>query len=374
MFEDIVRPEIKALEAYVPGRSIEEIRQEYGIEQVVKMASNENPLGVSPRVQRTLADHAGEAFRYPAGGNPRLVQALASHLDVPAERIAVGNGSDEIIDLIIRMTTKPGRDNIVCYRPCFSLYPIQAQINGVEVRREPLPADFRFDFGKLLAHVDGNTRLVFVTTPDNPSGYCPKPAEVRALAEQLPDGCLLVVDEAYIDFAPEEGEREEDWSLLHAKDCPANIAFIRTFSKCYGLAGLRIGIGILPGDLASYYWRMRLPFSLNILAEEAALTALDDEDFREATLSCVREGRKVLFDGLKALGCTVYPSRANFLMFTPPQGFEANDVYVGLLKKGVIVRALKSYEMPWNIRVSIGSPRENKLFLKGMRELLGKGA
>ncbi|MCR5258421.1 MAG: aminotransferase class I/II-fold pyridoxal phosphate-dependent enzyme, partial [Desulfovibrio sp.] len=120
--------------------------------------------------------------------------------------------------------------------------------------------------------------------------------------------------------------------------------------------------------------RMRLPFSLNILAEEAALTALDDKHFREATLACVREGRKQLFDGLKALGCTVYPSRANFLMFTPPQGIEANEVYVGLLKKGVIVRALKSYEMPWNIRVSIGSSRENKLFLKGMRELLGKGA
>nr|MCR5257977.1 aminotransferase class I/II-fold pyridoxal phosphate-dependent enzyme [Desulfovibrio sp.] len=207
-----------------------------------------------------------------------------------------------------------------------------------------------------------------------PSGYCPKPAEVRALAERLPAGCLLVVDEAYIDFAPEEGESEDDWSLLHAGDCPANVAFIRTFSKCYGLAGLRIGIGILPGNLASYYWRMRLPFSLNILAEEAALTALDDGDFREATLSCVREGRKALFDGLGALGCTVYPSRANFLMFTPPQGIEANDVYVGLLKKGVIVRALKSYEMPWNIRVSVGSPRENRLFLDGMRELLGKGA
>ena len=251
MLEDFVRPEIRALEAYVPGRSIEEIRQEYGIEKVIKMASNENPLGTSPLVQEVLARHAGEAFRYPAGGNPRLVKAIARYLGLPESRIAVGNGSDEIIDMIIRIMTTPGRDNIVCFEPCFSLYPIQSLINGVEVRREPLPSDFVFDFDKLYAHVDENTRLVFVTAPDNPSGYCPRPGEIRRLAEKLPGDCLLVVDEAYIHFAAEEGETEADWSLLRQKDVPANVAFIRTFSKCYGLAGLRIGVGMISrGEVA----------------------------------------------------------------------------------------------------------------------------
>lgn len=373
MLEDFVRPEIRALEAYVPGRSIEEIRQEYGIEKVIKMASNENPLGTSPLVQEVLARHAGEAFRYPAGGNPRLVKAIARYLGLPESRIAVGNGSDEIIDMIIRIMTTPGRDNIVCFEPCFSLYPIQSLINGVEVRREPLPSDFVFDFDKLYAHVDENTRLVFVTAPDNPSGYCPRPGEIRRLAEKLPGDCLLVVDEAYIHFAAEEGETEADWSLLRQKDVPVNVAFIRTFSKCYGLAGLRIGVGILPEFLAGYYWRARLPFSVNILAEEAAITALDDDVFRQETIETVRKGRKELSLALTEMGCTVYPSRANFLMFTPPAGHPALELYEALLRRGVIVRALKSYEMPQNIRVSVGSPEENKIFLKATREILGGG-
>lgn len=371
MIENFVRPEIRALEAYVPGRSIEEIRQEYGIEKVIKMASNENPLGTSPLVQSVIARHAGEAFRYPAGGNPRLVKAIAAHLGVPASRIAVGNGSDELIDMIIRIMCTPGRDNIVCFEPCFSLYPIQGLISGIEVRREPLPADFVFDFDRLLTHVDENTRLVFVTTPDNPSGYCPRPAEVRRLAEKLPEDCLLIVDEAYIHFAPEEGETEADWSLLKQNDVPANVVFIRTFSKCYGLAGLRIGVGIFPEFLAGYYWRARLPFSVNILAEEAALAALDDDMFREATQETVRKGRRELSEALTAMGCTVYPSRANFIMFTPPAGHPALELYEGLLRRGVIVRALKSYEMPQNIRVSVGNAEENKIFLKAALELLG---
>lgn len=371
MFEKIVRPEVSALDAYVPGRSIEEIRGEYGIEQVIKMASNENPLGTSPLVQQALAVHASEAFRYPSGGNPRLVNTLAEHYHVSSKRIVVGNGSDEIIDLLIRMLTIPGKDNIVCFRPCFALYPIQGQINGVEVRREPLGDDFVFDFDGLLSHVDEKTRLVFVTTPDNPSGYCPKPAEIQALAERLPEDCLLVLDEAYMDFAPEEGESESEWSVFAAGNLPANAAVIRTFSKSYGLAGMRLGVGILPEYLADCYWRMRLPFSVNILAEEAALAALKDETFRAATLETVRKGRKELTQALRKLGCTVFPSRANFLMFLPPAGHKASDLYEGLLRRGVIVRALKSYELPGNIRVSVGNAEENRIFLAAMVELLG---
>ncbi len=373
MFENVVRPEIRSLKPYVPGRSIDEIREEYGLECVVKMASNENPLGVSPLVKEALGRHADTVFRYPAGGNPRLVKALAEHWQTDASRIVGGNGSDEIIDMLVRMLAVAGRDNVVCFRPCFSLYPIQSLIQGVEIRRQPVNTDFSFDFDKLLALVDENTRLVFVTTPDNPSGYCPKPDEVKALAARLPRDCLLVIDEAYMDFAPAPGESEADWSLFKRGDLPANACVIRTFSKSYGLAGLRIGVGILPEELASYYWRARLPFSVNILAEEAVLAALEDAEFRELTLTTVREGREVLTRGLTELGCTVMPSRANFLMFLPPAQCTAKDLYAGLLARGVIVRALASYDLPAWIRVSIGNTAENRLFLKETAAILNEG-
>ena len=370
MFEGVVRPEILSLEPYVPGRSIDEIREEYGIERVIKMASNENPLGASPLVVQAVRRAADTVFRYPAGGNPRLVRALASHWHIAPERITVGNGSDEIIDMLIRMLATPGRDNVVCFEPCFSLYPIQSLIQGVEIRREPVSADFSFDFDKLLSHVDENTRLVFVTTPDNPSGYCPKPDAVKALAERLPKDCLLVIDEAYVDFAAEEGETEADWSLFARGDLPANACVIRTFSKSYGLAGLRIGVGLLPEDLAGCYWRARLPFSVNILAEEAVLAALEDNDFRELTMKTVREGRKVLAEGLAKMGCRVHPSKANFLLFMPPSHCPAQELYQKLLEKGVIVRLLKSYNLPQYIRISVGNAEENAVFLQEAKGIL----
>ena len=172
MSEISALPRIRELDAYVPGLSIAEIQQKYGLSQVIKMASNENPLGASPLAQEAARRHAPSLFRYPQGGNPRLVRALADLHAVDSRRVAVGNGSDEIIDLLIRMLAEPGKHSLACFEPCFSIYPIQGRIAGVEVRRCPLEKDFSFDFDALLRLVDQSTRLVFVTTPDNPSGYC----------------------------------------------------------------------------------------------------------------------------------------------------------------------------------------------------------
>ncbi len=371
MFESVVRPEIRALDPYVPGRSIDEIRERYGVENVIKMASNENPLGTSRLVQQAIVRHAGSAFRYPAGGNPRLVHVLAEHWKAPASRIVTGNGSDEIIDMLVRILATPGKDNVVCFEPCFSLYPIQAAIQGVEVRRVPVSEDFSFDFERLLSCVDSGTRLVFVTTPDNPSGYCPRPDEVKTLAEHLPKDCLLVIDEAYMDFAPDEFETEKDWSLFKRGDLPANAGVIRTFSKSYGLAGLRIGAGFLPAELAAYYWRARLPFSVNILAEDAVIAALEDRPFREETLKTVRGGRRQLEAALSKLGCKVWPSHANFVMFQPPRSCPAPELNEKLLTRGIIVRPLGSYGQPDKIRVSVGNASENTAFIDAMHAILG---
>ncbi len=370
MSEISVLSRIRELDAYVPGLSIAEIQQKYGLSQVIKMASNENPLGASPLAQEAARRHASSLFRYPQGGNPRLVRALADLHAVDPRRVVVGNGSDEIIDLLIRMLAEAGKHSLVCFEPCFSIYPIQGRISGVEVRRCPLKKDFSFDFDALLRLVDQSTRLVFVTTPDNPSGYCPPREAVADLAGRLaavaPD-CLLVVDEAYMDFAGDEAGA----SLLASGALPDNAAFLRTFSKSWGLAGLRLGYGVLPTALAEYFWRARLPFSVNILAEEAGLAALADTVFRQATLDAVRQGRAALRDGLTALGCTVWPSAANFLLFRlPPDAGPARDCFEALLRRGIIIRPLNSYNLPEHLRVSVGDAGENAAFLAAMREIL----
>ncbi len=361
-----VRPEVAAFESYEPGLSIAEIAERYGLSRVIKMASNENPLGVSPRVLRVIENQAGQVFRYPQAGNPRLVKALASFYGVDPGRIFVGNGSDEIIDLLFRVRAVPGIHNAVAFRPCFGLYPTQAKMAGVELRQAPLKEDFSFDFPALLNLVDGNTTLVIVTSPDNPSGRAADADELEKLAKALPPACLLVVDEAYIEFAGSEH------SLLSRLEALPNVALMRTFSKVYGLAGLRIGYAVLPPAVADYMWRVRLPFSLNVLAEEAALAALQDEDFREETISLVKRGRAMLTEALCSMGCEVLPSMSNFIMFrTPDGGPDAQALHNGLLCRGIIIRSLGGYHLPQWLRVSVGTDEENRLFLQYVQEIMG---
>lgn len=365
---DDVRPEVTAFEPYEPGLSTEEIRQRYGLERVIKMASNENPLGASPVVQAVVQDNVEFVYRYPRAGNPRLVTALAAHLGIDPARVFVGNGSDEVIDLLFRVRAVPGVHNAVAFRPCFGVYTTQARLAGVDLRRARLREDFSFDFDSLLERVDANTTLAFVTSPDNPSGRLAPVRDLVRLARALPPACLLVVDEAYIDFAGEEH------SLLSRLDEFPNVALLRTFSKVYGLAGLRVGYGILPPRLAGSMWRVRLPFSVNLLAEQAAVAALDDGIFREITQRVVSEGRAELADGLQALGCTVLPSHANFLMFEPPAGGpDARGLHQALLERGVIVRALGGCHLSDWLRVSVGMEEENRQFLAECADILRGG-
>lgn len=358
---------IRELAPYSPGLSIAEIRDRFGLSGIIKLASNENPLGASPLAIEAIAHNAPFAFRYPQGGNPRLIAALARTHGVPENQIIAGNGSDELIDLLIRILCDPGSHNIVCNEPCFSIYPIQAAICGIECRRAPLAEDFAFDFNALLNLADAQTALVFLTTPDNPSGYCPDASAVadfaRRLAQKAP-AALLVIDEAYMDFAP-AGK-----SL--AGNLPPNAAILRTFSKSYGLAGLRLGYGVAPAQIADAFWRARLPFSINILAEEAALAALQDSAFRQATLAAVTEGRDQLIKGLENLGCRVWPSAANFIMFQLPDRSPVKDCFEYLLSQGIIIRPLASYGLPANLRVSAGTRAENDAFLQALGKYLSK--
>jgi histidinol-phosphate aminotransferase len=366
---DSARPEVEALTPYSPGLSIDEIRQRHGLNRIIKLASNENPLGASPLVLAAVARHAGKVFRYPQGPTPRLAAAIAARHELDPSCVVTGNGSDELIDLLIRVRAVPGRHNIVASRPCFSLYVLQSELCGVELRRVPLREDFGFDFEALLRRCDAETAIVFVTSPDNPSGFCPPASALRDFAAALPPGCLLVVDEAYMDFADDESGH----SLLPRLAELPNLAVLRTFSKSFGMAGLRLGYGLMPRRLAEYLRRARLPFSVSVLAEEAGLAALEDEVFRERSLELVRRGREELGERLRELGCRVWPSQANFLMFKPPAGAPpAVDCFESLLCRGIIIRPLASYGLPELLRVSVGSEAENSCFLKACAELFAR--
>lgn len=371
-----VRQAVQGFEPYAPGRSIDEIRQLYGLDTVIKLASNENPLGTSPLVQKAVQRAACEVFRYAQSGNPRLAKAIAAHHGIDPAMVVTGNGSDEVIDLLIRAKAQPGAHNVVTFSPCFSLYPLQTRLCGVELRQAKLNDDFTFNWEALLALVDENTALVFMTTPDNPSAYCPPVAEIEQLAKKLPQGTLLAIDEAYMDFAAASQGRDnakiEQYSLLPRISEFNNIAVLRTFSKSWGLAGLRLGYGIMSAELADYLCRIRPPFSVNILAEAAGLAALEDAYFRSATLLAVEEGRDYLSRELAALGCKVYPSFANFIMFSLPQNsqHDAHSLFKALLERGLIIRQLKSYQLPQMLRVSVGSKDENHTYIKAMQELL----
>lgn len=361
-----VRPEVAEFEAYEPGLSMEEIRLRYGLERVIKLASNENSLGVPPSARKAMLAALDRSFRYPQAGNPRLVRALAARYHVGPERIFVGNGSDEVIDLLFRVRAVPGVHNAVAFSPCFGLYVTQAKMAGVELRRAPLKDDFDFDFAAMLKLVDENTTLVFVTSPDNPSGRLASPELLEELSGALPSSCLLVVDEAYMEFA------DEGQSLLSRLERLPNVVLMRTFSKIYGLAGLRIGYAILPAVLADYLWRVRLPFSLNVLAEEAALAALADDEFRRESLRVAREGRELISRELRDMGCTVIPSQSNFIMFSPPAGtVSAKDLHTRLLERGMIIRGLGAYRLPDWLRVTVGQKDENLFFISLCREILG---
>ena len=367
-----IRPDVLEFDPYVPGLSIEEIQDRYGLDHIIKLASNENPLGVSPLVQKRLSAALGKAFRYAPAGTPRLVNALSAFWGIDAGHIVVGNGSDEIIDLIIRVCPTPGKHNVVACKPSFSIYRLQSRLCGVEFRTVPLKSDFSFDWDGLRAAIDENTALVFITTPDNPSGFCPPRREVACFARSLPPTCLLVVDEAYIDFCEDDGSDAARASVLALLPSLPNIVILRTFSKIAGLAGLRLGYGIMPKKLAAAVSAVKLPFSVNCLAEEAGIAILEDTVFLETTRQTVRAGRIQIIGHLEKLGCTVIPSHANFVLFALPPACPctARQIFEKLLEKGIIIRPLASYNLGNHLRVTIGTESENRAFLEAFEECI----
>ena len=353
-----VHPDIASLVPYVPGKPVEELERELGIAKAVKLASNENPLGPSPKALAVIAEAAATVNRYPDGGAHRLRTALADRWKVSLDQVIPGNGSDEIIGLLAQAFLSPGNEAVMADQT-FVIYKMAVTaVHGVPVI-VPLK-DWRHDLSAMAEAVTDRTRLLFLCNPNNPTGTMVTAAEVDALMARLPEQVIAVFDEAYYEYVQ---SRDFPDSLRYVQQ-GRNAIVLRTFSKIYGLAGLRIGYGLTTGEIAGYLNRVRPPFNANSLAQRAALAALSDEEHVSRSRALNQSEMARVRTGLAGLGFQAVPSEANFLYFDV--GRDGRTVFEALLREGVIVRHIEGSRL----RVTIGLPEENARFLQALKKVL----
>ncbi|MBM4287211.1 MAG: histidinol-phosphate transaminase [Deltaproteobacteria bacterium] len=363
MFEALVPEYIATLAAYPPGKPLEELERELGITDSIKLASNENPLGPSPLALQAITKQLDKLHRYPDASLYYLKQGLSRHLGLAPEQLICGNGSDEILELLVRTFLLPGQE-VISATPSFLMYGILTQGAGGVFRPVPLK-DFRIDLPGIIQAITPKTRLIIINNPNNPTGTVVRRREWDDFLAALPPGILVVVDEAYIDFV-------DDPDVPHGLEyigADRPIIGLRTFSKAYGLAGLRVGYGYGPAALIGYMDRLRSPFNVNSLAQAAALAALEDHDFLARTRRLVKEGLDFICRELDRLGIAYIPSHANFLLIRVER--PSGEVYDQMLRQGVIIRAMASYQLPEYIRVNAGLPEENQRFLRTFKKVMG---
>ncbi|MDH5567124.1 MAG: histidinol-phosphate transaminase [Myxococcales bacterium] len=358
--ERIVKPHIRSLQPYQPGKPAEELERELGISGAIKLASNESPVGPSPKALAAVRAELGNVHRYPDGASFGLRSALSRRLGVHARQLVFGAGADEILEFLAKTLLGPGDEAVFAW-PSFAMYPIVVQGMGATPVGVPLDASYTHDLDAMRRAVTERTRLVFVCNPNNPTGTSVGAAAFDAFAASLPESAVLAVDEAYVEYV-----RRSDFpdALAWLERRPGTIV-LRTFSKIYGLAGLRIGYGIADAELADYLQRARHPFNVSRVAEVAALAALDDREHVERSRRVNDEGVEYLGRELTALGIEVWPTDANFVLArTGP------DLHDRLLREGVIVRPLATFGLADCVRISVGLPEENERLIKTLRRLL----
>ena len=354
-------PYIRAISPYVPGKPITELARQMGIAEksIVKLASNENPLGMSPKARKAVEAALAAVERYPDQFD--LVAALAERHGVAAEQIVLGNGSNDVLDMAARVFLAPGR-SAVFSRHAFAVYPLATMSAGAECLVAPAK-HYGHDPAAMLAAIRADTHLVWIANPNNPTGNFLPQTEVRAFIEKIPAHIAVVLDEAYTEYlAPAERADTVAW----IRDLP-NLVVTRTFSKIYGLAGVRVGYGVARAEVADLLNRVRQPFNVNNLALAGAMAALDDHGFVADSFELNRRGMEQIVAGLKRLGLEHIPSRGNFVTFVVTDGAAVNGT---LLRQGVIVRPLGGYGLPNHLRVTIGLETENQRFLEALGKAL----
>jgi histidinol-phosphate aminotransferase len=356
-------PYVRAIAPYQAGKPIEELAREHGLqpESIVKLASNENPLGMPESARRAIEAALPELGRYPDSNGFELKAALSRKFGVPAEWITLGNGSNDILEAAAAVMLAPGR-SCVYAQHSFAVYPLATQARGA--RSIVVPArDYGHDLDAMLAAIEADTRLVFVANPNNPTGTFVGADKMAAFLARVPRHVVVVLDEAYNEYLPPEVRLPSiDW----VRRVP-NLLVSRSFSKAYGLAGLRVGYGVAQAELTDLLNRVRQPFNCNSLAQAAAVAALADDAFVERSVEVNRKGMAQITAAFDALGLRYLPSYGNFVLVQVGDGAA---VYRGLLKRGVIVRPVANYGLPQWLRVTIGLPEENQRFIAALREVL----
>ncbi|MFH0763418.1 MAG: histidinol-phosphate transaminase [Candidatus Omnitrophota bacterium] len=360
-----MRPNILNVKNYVPGKPIEEVRRELGLNDIIKLASNENCLGPSPKAVAAIKRNLKNVNRYPDSSSFYLRKRMAKLLGVEGNNLIFGNGSDEIIGLAVRTFVKDG-DEIVIAKPTFLIYEIVSQIQNAKIKLVPLTKDFRHDLKAMKEAITENTKMVFIANPDNPTGTYVTKSELNGFFKGLPEDLVVFLDEAYFEFARSACKDYPDG--LGYLEKRAGLIVARSLSKAYGLAGLRIGYGISNAEVISCMEKVREPFNVNLLAQAAALAAIDDKAFLKKSLSHVELEKEFICGKLCKLNLVYVKSATNFIMVDIKK--DCKLVYGKLLKKGVIVRDMKAWG--WNsfIRVTVGTRDENKRFIAALKKVI----
>ena len=368
-FLSLAAPGVRTLQPYQPGKPESELRREYGLSDIVKLASNENPLGLSPRALTAIHDALSGLARYPDGNGFELKAALSAKLGISMATLTLGNGSNDVLELAARAFLTPEYEAVFSEH-AFAVYPIVTQAIGATARvAKANPPDHPMPYGHdpaaLLALINDRTRLVFIANPNNPTGTWLKTAELEAFLTAVPESVLVVVDEAYGEYVDAEADCP---TALRWLDRFPNLIVTRTFSKAYGLAGLRVGYAISHPQVADLLNRVREPFNVNSLALVAAAAALDDVDYLDQGRALNRAGMQQLQDACRQLGLSWLPSVGNFLCVDV--GRPGREVFAELLKRGVITRPVDNYGLPRFLRISIGSETENARLVAALRDVL----
>lgn len=357
------RKTLENISPYIPGKPIDDVKRELGLENVIKLASNENPLGCSPKAKQAILSALENPALYPDGNCTELRSELAKKFDLPADRFIFGAGSNELVAFIAETFINPGDESIMAV-PTFPWYDTGVRMMDGVVVEVPLK-DHKHDLETMKAKITDRTRVIWLCNPNNPTGTMYSREEQDSFLRAVPKDIVVVLDEAYYEYVTNRAEYPESVSLL--EEYP-NIIILRTFSKVYGLASLRIGYGIASAEMIGYLNRVRPPFNVNTIAQAAALASLRDEEFREKSRENNIRGKEYLYRTFAEMGLEYIPTECNFLMVNT--GMESMEMFNKLLRKGIIVRPGKGFGMPTWQRVTIGTQEENEAFVKALKEIL----
>ena len=338
---------------YVPGKPIDEVKREYGLDDVIKLASNENPIGVSPKAIAAMQEAIHRVNLYPDAANYDLRTALANHFGFELDQVAVGNGADDLI-LQISMACLDEGDQVIVSQSSFPIYDIYTNVMRADMRKTPLTADFGLDLEAMADAVCDRTKIIYVCNPNNPTGTIVREKETQRFLDRIPQRVLVVFDEAYREMVDADDFPDTEKMVREGRP---NIVVLRTFSKVYGLAGIRLGYGFAHPDLVSSMMRIKMVFNVNIPAQAAGIAALEDDEFLQYSIDVNRAGRHFLCENFARMGLPFAESHTNFVLVRVGPG--ASEIQLELLKAGVIVRPCGGYDLPEFLRVSIGTPGQN---------------